>query len=358
VSRTTDPSPLPGALPGTGHHLPSPPRALLEVVAVPSMVGMGALVAVQSEINGELAQRLGGGVRAAAAAAVISFGAGLVLLALAVALLPGPRAGLGRLVRGARTRELRVPQLLGGVAGALLVASQGLTVGTIGVALFTVALVAGQTSSALLVDRLGLGPSGVRAVTAGRVVGALVTVAAVVLTVAGRLLGADGLAAAALALALVPLVAGAGTSWQQAVNGRVSGVAGPVAAAFNNFVVGSVLLVLLLGASLLVPGDLVGLPGAWWLYAGGPIGVVFIAASAALVKVHGVLVLGLCVVAGQVTTSVVLDALGGDSHLGAATVTGAAVALVGVVIGALASRRAPTSRAVPAAAPGRPAARS
>lgn len=323
------------------------PRALVEVLAVPTMVGIGALVAVQSQVNGELAQRLGSGLRAAAAGAVVSFGTGLVALLLAVAVLPAPRAGLVRLVRAARAGDLRPAQLLGGTAGALLVASQGLTVGTIGVALFTVAVVAGQTSSALLVDRFGLGPSGPRAVTAGRVLGAVVTVAAVLLAAGGRLTGPEALSTAALALAVVPLLAGAGTSWQQAVNGRVSGVAGPVAASLNNFLVGIVVLVVLLGVSLLLPGDLRVPPSpadAWWLYTGGLIGVAFIAAAAAVVRVHGVLVLGLCVVAGQVTTSVVLDALADDVRIGAATVVGSVVALVGVVVGALASRRPPASR--------------
>ena len=58
----------------------------------------------------------------------------------------------------ARAGALRPWQLLGGVAGASLVASQGITVGTIGVALFVVAVVAGQTSSGLAVDHAGLGP--------------------------------------------------------------------------------------------------------------------------------------------------------------------------------------------------------
>lgn len=320
-------------------------RPLVEVVAVPAMVGIGAMVAVQSQVNGELAQRLGGGARAAAAAAAVSFGSGLLLLALAVALLPGPRAGLGRLVRAARGGGLRPHHLLGGAAGALLVASQGLTVGTIGVALFTVALVAGQTSSAILVDRAGVGPSGPRGVTTGRVVGAAVTVAAVVLAVGGRLAGPQAVSVGVLALALLPLVAGAGTSWQQAVNGRVSAVAGPVAAALNNFVVGTLLLLLALAGSLLLPGHLDAPPSwreEWWLYAGGPIGVAFIAAGAALVRVHGVLVLGLCVVAGQVTTSVLVDALVTDVRIGVATVLGAVVALVGVTVGAVASRRPPS----------------
>lgn len=314
------------------------PRALIEVVAIPAMVGVGALVAVQSQINGDLADALGEGIRAGAMAAVMTFVSGVVLLGLLVTVLPAPRAGIGRLVAAARARRLRPHQLLGGAAGALLVASQGLTVGSIGVALFIVAVVAGQTTSGLVVDRFGLGPSGHRAVTAGRVVGAALTVAAVVISVSGRLFG-GGLGAAVVALALLPLVAGAGTSWQQAMNGRVSGLSHPLVAAFNNFVVGTALLVSFLGVSLLLPGDLTGPPGEWWLYLGGVLGVVFITAAAALVKVHGVLVLGLCIVAGQVVTSVLIDAVVADTDLGPATVGGAALALCGVVIGALASRR-------------------
>ena len=311
---------------------------LLEVLAIPVMVALGGLVALQSDLNGELADRLGTGVRAGALAAVVSFGTGLVLLLLVAGSSSRVRHGVRDLVRAVRVGRLRPAQLLGGSAGALLVASQGITVGTIGVALFIVALVAGQTTSGLAVDHRGLGPSGPRAITPARVLGAVVTLVAVVASVSDRVRGPGALAGAGLALALLPLLAGAATSWQQAVNGRVSGVGGPMAAALNNFVVGTGLLVALLVASLLAPGRLVGtLPTTWWLYLGGLIGVVFISAAAVLVRVHGVLVLGLCTVAGQVVTSIVLQGATGE-HLGPATVVGGALVLVGVLIGALASR--------------------
>lgn len=319
-------------------HVPHPPPGLVEVLAVPAMVGAGALVAVQSQINSDLAGSLGEGIRAGAAAAVISFGSGLVLLAVLVSALPAPRAGLRDLVAAVRRRRLPPHLLLGGTAGAMLVASQGLTIGTIGVALFTVAAVAGQTTSGIVVDRLGVGPSGRQAVSGGRLAGAALTVAAVVISVSGRL--AEGvLGATALALALLPLAAGAGNAWQAAANGRVSAVSHPFAAALNNFVVGTTLLLVFLAASFLAPGDLDRLPGEWWLYLGGALSVVFITAAAWLVTVHGVLVLGLCVVAGQVVTSVLIDAVVADTRIEPATVTGSALALLGVVVGALATRR-------------------
>lgn len=312
---------------------------VVRLLAVPAMVGIGALVAVQTLINGELAEELGTGVRAGVASAVVSFGSGLVVLSAAVAVLPGPRRGVGRLRAGLLDGTLRPWQLLGGMVGAVLVAAQGLSVGTLGVALFTVAVVAGQTSSGLLVDRAGLGPSGAQAVTSGRVVGAALALVAVVLSTGGRLDGADALTGAGIALALLPLLAGTATSWQQAVNGRVSAVAGPVAAAWNNFTVGLALLLVLWPVSLLFPGDMATFPGPWWAWVGGVIGVVFIASAARLVRVHGVLVLGLCSISGQVVSSLIIDAVVG-THLGSLSLAGAALTLVGVLIAAAASRSA------------------
>ncbi len=55
--------------------------------------------------------------------------------------------------------------LLGGACGALTVSTQGLTAGILGVSLFTVGVVAGQTLHGLVLDRIGFGPAGVVAVT-------------------------------------------------------------------------------------------------------------------------------------------------------------------------------------------------
>lgn len=313
----------------------------LERLAIPVMVGAGALAAVQTTVNGRLARELGTGMRAGSLAAVVSFGSGLVILVAVCAATPALRRGVGQIRDALRDGRLRPWQGLGGAAGAVLVAAQGLTAPAIGVALFTVAVVAGQTSSALAVDRAGLGPSGPRAISPGRVLGALVTLVAVGTVVVGRLGGPTALAASAVVLALLPLAAGALQSWQQAVNGRVSGVGGPIPAALLNFTVGTGVLVVLLAASFLAPGHLAARPpGQWWLYTGGAIGCVFIATSALLVRVLGVLVLSLAVVAGQVVTSVVIDAITG-MPVGASTLAGAATALVGVGIGGWASGYAP-----------------
>lgn len=303
---------------------------VVAVVAVPIMLLAGGLVAVQSLVNGRLAAELGTGPRAGLAAAAISFGSGLVLVAMVVAANPRARAGIGRFRHGLRSRGLRPTDVVGGVFGAFLVATQGLTVGTIGVALFSVAVTAGQSSSALLVDHVGLGPSGKQAASTPRMVAAAFAVAAVLLAAGERLV--DSFSPGLLLLAALPLLAGAGSAVQQALNGRVAAVAGPWVTTLNNFVVGTSVLLVVLVLTLLLPGELGPLPGAWWLYAGGAMGVGFIWLAAVLVKVHGVLVLGLSMLAGQVITAELLELLAPDPQVGIVGVVAGGLTVAGVLV--------------------------
>ncbi|WP_425955687.1 DMT family transporter [Xylanimonas sp. McL0601] len=331
-----------------------PPTERLKVLGVALAVLGGVGAAVQSRINGTLADRLGSGF----GAAVVSFGSGLVVLAIVVAAWPRSRAAVRRVFAGLRSAgdaggtapdgdapRLRWWECVGGAAGGFFVATQGLTVGALGVAVFVVAVVAGQSVSSLVVDRLGLAPGGVRLITVDRALGPALTVVAVLVSVSGQL-GSP----AAIGLAVLPVLAGAGSSWQQAVNGRVRAVAsdaprgaapGVVAATFLNFVVGTVVLVVALGVSLLVQGAPSGaFPREPWLYVGGLIGIAFIAISAAIVHRIGVLLLGLGMIAGQVVGALVLDVVTpGAQRPGVATYVGAALTLVAVAVPALAGRR-------------------
>jgi bacterial/archaeal transporter family-2 protein len=303
-------------------------------------VGIGAAVAVQARINGELGQRIDDGV----VAALLSFLGGLLLLAVLAATQPRMRRGLRRVAAAVRDRRLRPYQLLGGICGAFLVACQGLTVAAIGVAVFTIAVVAGQTVSGLLVDRAGVGPGEPQPVSRRRVAGAVLALAAVALTVADRL-GAPQ----ALWLALLPALAGVGTAWQQAVNGRVGAVArddgpalaGMLPAALVNFVVGAVALVLVAAVGVAIRGLPDPLPTQPWLYLGGALGVLFIGVAAAIVPITGVLLLGLGTVAGQLIGALVLDLFlpAGDNQLTVTTLIGTALALIAVTAIALPGKR-------------------
>lgn len=301
-------------------------------VGVALAVVAGFAAALQSRVNGTLATATG----TAFGTAALSFGSGLVLLALALPFSRAGRTALGqvstRLRRGGAD-GLRWWECLGGLGGAFYVTSQGLTVDVLGVAAFTVALVAGQSVSSLVIDRLGLAPGGVRLVTVGRALGPLLTVVAVVV-VSGA-----GLPTAALGLALFPLVAGVLQSFQQALNGRVRAAVRPpaggvLAATFVSFLVGTAALLVVFGASVAASGTPSGaLPPDLLLYSGGLLGIVFIALQAAVVHRIGVLLLGLGMIAGQVVGALLLDAVTpGVTPPGVGTLVGAGLTLVAVAV--------------------------
>nr|WP_018786152.1 DMT family transporter [Micromonospora sp. CNB394] len=323
----------------TGTAAPAAPPTLpagRRVAGVGLATASGVMVAVQSRINGELGVRLADGI----AAAVVSFGVGLLILLVLVPATPGGRRGLAALRGALRTGTLRPWQCLGGVCGAFLVATQGLTIGALGVAVFTVAVVAGQSGSSLLVDRAGIGPTGRQPVTPNRLIGAVLTVLAVLLAVGDRLGDPD-----ALALALLPLAAGVGIAWQQAVNGRVRAASGSaMTATLVNFTVGTAALLVTFAVDLAVRGRPAGaFPDEPWLYLGGPLGIVFIALAAALVRFTGVLLLGLATIAGQIVGAVLLDLVlpTAASHPGLDTLLGAALTMVAVLVAAFGPTRRP-----------------
>jgi transporter family-2 protein len=131
---------------------------------------------------------------------------------------------------------------------------------------------------------------------------------------------------------------------QYAVNGRVGVATGEaLVAAWVNFIVGFVALVLVFGIGLVVVDHgIAHLPSSpWWLYLSGPIGVVFISLAAVIVRVLGVLLFSLCVVAGQVAGAVVIDLVSptANNTVGAATLVGVALTVVAVGVGSGLIRR-------------------
>lgn len=302
-------------------------------VAVAGAVLIGALTALQARINGTLGAEIGDGIVAAA----ISFSSGLLIVVALSALVPEGRRGFGRLVSGIRSRSIPPWMLLGGLAGAFTVASQGLTVATIGVALFTVGFVAGQTTGGLVLDRVGYGPAGVVPVTVRRLVGAVLAIAGVIVCLSG-----DALGGVPLWMLVVPAIAGAGVAWQQGTNGRLRvRVESPLTATLVNFVGGTAVLVVAAVVHVGVVGAPRVIPTEPWLYVGGAVGVVYIFLSAVVVRRTGVLLLGLGSVVGLLSTSVLLDALWPAPAAPSTPVAllASAVAIVGVIVAAVPWRR-------------------
>jgi len=308
----------------------SPARLALALVAA---LGTGVLVALQTRINGELGQRLGDGFLAA----FISFGSGFVILALASLVWRPGRVGIGRVVSALRERRIPWWLVFGGVGGAVFVLGQGLTVGMLGVAMYTIAVVCGQTVSSLVLDHRGLALMPPRPATPQRVIGTFLAIIAVGIALSDRL--RPDIPGWAL---VIPLVAGLLVGWQQAVNGQVRQVSGSAfTATFGNFLVGAVVLGLALAVHVAVAGWDPTFPGEWWLYLGGLNGCVFIAAQAVIVRTTGVLLMGLALLAGQLVASVLFDLLlpvsGTGLHL--VTVLGTALVLVATVVAAIPPRR-------------------
>jgi transporter family-2 protein len=284
-------------------------------VALAAAVVAGSMVGVQGRINGELADRTGSPLEAAAA----SFVVGLVMLVVVLPLR-------GRAIARLRRASTAAWWWLGGLGGAFLVATAAHGVPEVGVALVSVCLVAGTTTGGLVTDQFGLGPSGRHPASFWRFTGVSVVIAAVAI-------GAVGERGASFKPVLFGLLflAGATSAVQQAANGRLRVAADDVVvASFVSFLVGSLALVI----AVFAVGEFswASFPPAAWLYLGGPLGLIYILVGAATVKSLGVLRFVLGVVSGQLLAAVVIDAAwpAPNTSLRATTVIGAVVTLFGV----------------------------
>jgi len=308
-----------------------PRHRLLVAIACLATVAAGLGVAAQHRVNGELGQVIGDGFTAA----LISFSSGLVILLVASAVSPRARSGFRAIRPLVASGELRWWMLLGGLGGAFLVLGQSLVAGILGVAIFTVATVTGQTAMGLWIDATGFAGGRRAPVTPQRLIGTVLTLAAVVVAVGPEIGGQVPVAALVL-----PLLAGLGVGAQAAVNGRVRvATDSPIAATTINFIAGTAALAVVAGLHLLISGLPESLPSDPVLYLGGAIGAGFIAIQTITVARIGVLLLGLCLVMGQLIGALVLDLV---APIGvpttASTALGAALTLVGVLVTAIPAR--------------------
>jgi bacterial/archaeal transporter family-2 protein len=309
------------------------PSRLKVIVAVVASVISGMLVALQSRINGEFGLALGNGFLAA----LLSFSIGLSILGAVMLTRRKGRQGVVTVARAIRAGDVPWWAVIGGAGGGFLVLTQGLSAGVLGVALFTIAVVTGQTLGALVIDTRGwFGAPRVR-LNLWRITGA-----GIVLTGVFVALDFTPGETEVTVVFLLPLLAGAGTGFQQAVNGKVRTVSeSALSATFVNFLVGALVLGILFVLALPFTGGPVAWPDTWWLWVGGAVGAFFIAIQVTTVTIIGVLGLGVSLVTGQLMGSVILDAIAPveTSDLHVATVLGAMVTLAGSVMVTLAKKR-------------------
>lgn len=314
----------------------APPKRTLRgtttVALVIATVLAGTLSPLQSTVNGALGKSIGDGN----SAAVVSFGTGLVLMAALVFVRPATRRQALSVPRLMRRGELGWWNWLAGLCGAVVVLSEGVAVGSLGVAVFQIALVSGQVVSGMICDRVGVTSEVKQPLSATRLLGTVLAIAATALAIAPSF-HVPG----AVALAILPFAAGLLAGWQPAGNAAVARGTGSMLVSIGfNFLVGFVVLLAAFLVRMAAGSAHFSLPPTWWMYTGGVLGLLSIAFMALLVRGLGLLLLGLSSVAGQLLGSLILDtispSLGQEVHV--VTVLGTVLALVAAGIGMIPSR--------------------
>jgi transporter family-2 protein len=290
----------------------------------------GVMIALQARANGELSHRLGNGVEAA----LVSFGSGLAIITVIAIFSPTIKEG-ARHLRGAVARkELPKWTLFAGALGGSFVAVQTHIVPLIGVAIYSVASIAGQTAASLVVDRIGLTGGGKKKITPRRITAAFFTVFAVFISVFDRI-DAKNLSLFAV---LLGCVAGAIVGVQRAMNGQINEHSHQsFTTSFLNFIMGTSFLVIFLSILAIFGSEkIVPLPaGPWWIYTGGVIGVIYIAFTSTIVQHLGVLTFTLFSVGGQLVGSLLIDLYSPTNgvHVSIYLVIGIAMTYLGVIAG-------------------------
>ena len=296
----------------------------------------GVMIAFQARANGELSYRLDN----APQAALVSFSSGLFFITIYAIFSPKIKEGIRRLKAAVSSGEIPKIRLLAGSLGGAFVALQTSVVPLIGVALYSVASIAGQSAVSLLVDRIGLTGGGVKLISPRRIAAAFITVIAVLVSVLDKL-EADNFQLFALLLAVI---AGALVGVQRALNGQINEHSqNSYTTSLLNFITGTsfltlfIIILIALGRVEVQPLPI----GPWWIYTGGVIGVIYIAATSLIVQHLGVLTFTLFSVGGQLIASLLLDIYSPTQGVSVSwyLVSGIAMTYIGVLVGGVRQSR-------------------
>ncbi len=277
---------------------------MLVVPAVGVATLVGAFIAAQSRFNGDLA--------VAGAGTILAGWASYVGTLATIAVVIVARGRAARTVRTVRTRG-RWWWFAIGLCGIPIVLGTAYGVPIVGVAVASVASVAGQTVAGLALDARGVGVPGRLPLTGRRALAALAAVSGLGLAMAAGSGGSEVDAGQAIAIGVALFLAGATLAVQNAGNGAVARDSGdPMIAGLTSATGGTVAISLLVGGAA-VSGALSGTslpsdPGAWYLYLGGPLGAAIVVAAAWAVRHLGTFALTLAVVAGQLVAAMAVDA--------------------------------------------------
>lgn len=306
------------------------------VVGLLAALGVGAITAVQMLINGELGVRVGDPLLGAA----WSFVTAGIIVTLIVLLRSSSRRAFGLFLHRVQTGELPWWLLIASLFGACFVSIGAWTVPIIGVAVFSVAMVAGQNIGALAIDRFGLTGIGPQPLNAGRLVAAFVGLGAAAVAAAPAL----GAATASVVLVAAVIIGGACASTQFAISGRMSLASGDTwIGAWGGFGLASLLFLIVVIVRSLFGGTSAAavfpvFMDSPLLAIGGALGSLLMFLAAISVVRIGVLIFGLTAVVGQFTFAVIIDALTGRSTAFAYILIAIVLTAVSVGLATIATR--------------------
>lgn len=294
----------------------------------------GGMISLQARVNGELSHRLNNGLQAA----LISFGSGLLIISFVTIFNPKIKTGIRNLRGAVARKEIAKWKLFAGSLGGCFVAIQTQIVPLVGVAIYTVASIAGQTVMSLLVDRIGFTGGGKRLITPRRVLAVVITIAAVLVSVLDRI-DANNLSVLTVTAGCT---AGLLVGFQRALNGQINeNTHQGFTTSLLNFMSGTSLLLVLVAVGVLTgKNELVPLPaGPWWIYTGGVIGVVYISFASSIVQHLGVLTFTLFSVGGQLFSSLIIDIVAPTKGVSISfyLITGIVMTYAGVIAGGVSS---------------------
>ena len=239
-------------------------------------------------------------------AAIVSFTTGLLFVSVIALFRKDVRSGFRQIFSAVNLKLLASWRLGAGALGASFVAMQTYAVPIAGVALFTVASLAGQTGISLWVDHVGLAGGSRVIITKRRVIAAIVTILAVVISTWDRFTISNF----SLLTIVLAVFSGTWVGVQRALNGQINSYSkASFATSLLNFITGTTfLLFLLLLRTLFTDHSVMNFTsGPWWMFLGGSIGVIYIALSAHIVQYVGVLEFTLFSVGGMLIGSLLID---------------------------------------------------
>jgi bacterial/archaeal transporter family-2 protein len=270
----------------------------MDILAIPFLLLVGALLSLQSGANVQLSAGAGSPIRGSA----LQLGLGAMLLVLLSAVVGTPGApGL--------FDDAEPWHLVGGLASALYITAGILLFPRLGAVVTVGLFITGQMLASLMLDLTGWLGVPEQALAPSSVAGAVAVLAGVALVVRAQ---GDARVLGSWPWVALAIVAGAVLPLQGAINAQLrADLDAPITAGAWSFVVAAAAMLLVLAATPTrspAPARLDRVP--WWGWLGGLCGATYVTAVFLLIPEIGVApTIGLTV-AGQQLASVLVDAYG------------------------------------------------